>query len=914
MSRRTWMVWGVLASACAEPSPAPEGRVTTPIIGSVFFDGASVGEAIALYDFAEGVRGARLASGFTEDDGAFVLDAEIANGTLLVEADALSAIVDDVTLGAPRSQVRVTAATHLARIYAGTRVGQGDDPDEALQAARAAVHDWLGGVAHDRVAPIDVRAVAGVPASDGVIAGLVAAALVELGEGLRQQAGLDLGPEVTSGALLRQLSIDLSDGLFDGLDASGVQVRFAGIALDDQTLRAGLAAALIRFAEGPDNLSGVRGAEVGALAQAITTNDGPLFPAGTAMPVDAEPPRFVRAELRDRRGRLVVAGTDVAGVLERQVEAADDAGDVVEVLVEAGASRQRTPGGSGRFEVDTETLQDGARRVVITGVDRAGRRTARVFDFVVDNTAPRLSAEVPDSVPTATVAIFGEVEEASRVDVVIYVDGAPAARLQDAGATFEAIAPLPCGRVASLSVWAEDAAGNRSEASEHNVLCTATGPQITLQATRFVQEGDWAVDLEPSGALRYTAPAGGGRELVIDETAPQPFRFEKFLNRFDLASDNLPVFDLTFSPDVIAATYRYVVNGLERGAPRAIEIDADGRAAIPVAYATLGPELIARPGALHAVEVHARDAAGVTRPRTFTFEVDIRSPPVWYTDCNPSGRIGWANLGELFTENSTASAFEGQLAYHLELPSDTALDVASTPSVIARLTAPTLGSRVTALSEQTFVGSWSAPQTTAIWSMPCGIDVLNNRGYEVAEAWVTPPAPVCAIGPGLVFPDERVFWNADVRGPLSDTSAHPSVLEVQRNTGVRSVAARDERLVGDEAATLIVRLDAPRLSIGGAVYDWRTTYPPAPAGWVASVSTEGRYRWPGPEHHVGRELAYASSGPGVSARYRERPFETRASISEIEIFGPPVGVDVTPALGWSFLAVPLRRDDSCAAM
>ncbi|MEQ8981388.1 MAG: hypothetical protein RL846_25815, partial [Deltaproteobacteria bacterium] len=99
MSRRTWMVWGVLASACAEPSPAPEGRVTTPIIGSVFFDGASVGEAIALYDFAEGVRGARLASGVTEDDGAFVLDAEIANGTLLVEAGALSAIVDDVRLG-----------------------------------------------------------------------------------------------------------------------------------------------------------------------------------------------------------------------------------------------------------------------------------------------------------------------------------------------------------------------------------------------------------------------------------------------------------------------------------------------------------------------------------------------------------------------------------------------------------------------------------------------------------------------------------------------------------------------------------------------------------------------------------------------------------------------------------------------
>ncbi|MEQ8277621.1 MAG: hypothetical protein RMA76_00025, partial [Deltaproteobacteria bacterium] len=913
MSRRTWMVWGVLASACAEPSPAPEGRVTTPIVGSVFFDGAAVGEAIVLYDFVEGVRGARLASGFTEDDGAFVLDAAIANGTLLIEAGALSAIVDDVVLGAPRSQVRVTAATHLTRIYAGTRVGQGDDPAEALQAARAAVHGWLGDMAHDRVAPIDVGAVAGVPASDGVIAGLVAAALVELGEGLRRQAGLDLGPEVSSGALLRQLSIDLSDGLFDGLDASGVQVRFAGIALGDQTLRASLAAALIRFAEGPDNLSEVRGAEVGALAQAIRTHDGPLFPPGTAMPADSTPPVFVRATLRDRMGQLVTDNHAAAGVLEVSARAADDSGAVAEIVFEANATRVRTLGDRAEFQLDTAAFPDGPFQVTLTAVDRAGRSTTKTFRFVVDNTPPVLMAEVPSTVSTATVAILGALQEAGRAEVVVEVDGEVMSRLQDAGATFEAIAPLPCGRVASLSVWAEDEAGNRSEVSEHNVLCTATGPQITLQATRFVQEGDWAVDLEPSGALRYTAPAGGGRELVIDETAPQLFRFEKFLNRLDLASDNLPIFDLTFSPDVVGATYRYVVNGLERGAPRAIEIDADGRAAIPVAYATLGPELIARPGALHAVEVHARDAAGVTRTRTFTFEVDIRSPPVWYTDCNPSGRIGWANLGELFTENSTASAFEGQLAYHLELPSDTALDAASTPSVIARLTAPTLGSRVTALSEQTFVGPWSAPQTTAIWSMPCGIDVLNNRGYEVAEAWVTPLAPVCAIGPGLVFPDERVFWSADVRGPLSDPSAHPSVLEVQRNTGVRSVAARDERLVGDEAATLIVRLDAPRLSIAGAVYDWRTTYPPAPAGWVASVSTEGRYRWPGPEHHVGRELAYASSGPGVSARYRERPFETRASISEIEIFGPPVGVDVTPALGWSFLAVPLRRDDSCAA-
>lgn len=471
--------------------------------------------------------GAPVAEGLTAKDGWFEVELPESTplGLMLVRAAGKDAhyrrhgageghlgLDDEITAvvryggGDELQGLSVNGLTTMARSLAGAYVTRkGQAPDAAVETAnrRLGDHLWRPGESDPR------RVGAVMPGEPGFDASYPPGALGLLHIGLAGLAARwadESGVPVTPADAVGLLSMDLADGLFDGLAPSAggfvAPIEIAETApLDADSTRSRLAGEIHEVA-GDDEALVAALLAPGGLLGLLALDDGPLYPPGAEPEgFDPEAPTLVWLIEPPNEGALITGG------FTAQVQAVDASG-IASLAVTSPASVQKSDLGDGiaSIEVDTEPLPDGKLVLEVVAKDPSGNEATLTRTLHLDRTPPEVSVgSVGNTVEISgerwttfgAVVLTGEAidpaptgsKAAMAKSVRVEAGGPPVEVDVDKKGKWSCTVPLVAGKN-TLVVTAADALGNSSEGSPVSLVVLQDGvaPTITIEspATPFV--------------------------------------------------------------------------------------------------------------------------------------------------------------------------------------------------------------------------------------------------------------------------------------------------------------------------------------------------------------------------------------------------------------------------------------------
>ncbi|MFY0670117.1 MAG: Ig-like domain repeat protein, partial [Alteromonas stellipolaris] len=181
----------------------------------------------------------------------------------------------------------------------------------------------------------------------------------------------------------------------------------------------------------------------------------------------------------------------------------------------------------GNFTVDVPApLAEGAYSVEATASDEAGNSTSTVDNSgVIDTTAPSLSLDALDSESDTTPTISGNTDLPAGATVTITVtDNAGVSQTFDAtvqgDGSFSADVPSPMAEGGyTVTVVAQDPAGNETTATETNGSVDTTAPTINLDAQGTGNDTTPTItgstDLSPGSSVTITVTDSAGAEQTF---------------------------------------------------------------------------------------------------------------------------------------------------------------------------------------------------------------------------------------------------------------------------------------------------------------------------------------------------------------------------------------------------------------
>jgi hypothetical protein len=908
----------LLGWACDETDESgPTEVVQTPLSGIVFLSRTAAGSGIEIRDYLEGREGDVIAEGIADDEGRWMVDLGALSGDFLVRAMTvegvhLAAVAERVGVGEGEAIV-VSPVTHLAAAYVRYLVSIGYALEEAHLKARRLFHVHFGRLDHHRIEPHAAIGDSGQPVmtlTPSVTSGILLASLELLLEELA--AG-------STGTVLEALVEDVeSDGVFDG-HCNGEPLSFG---LDGQALRRTYADAIRRFLASERNATVFVAADLAEVINEIERSQSELFPSGVVDGDQVGPTVKAFAivgegdtELdpaRGVRGQLTVRASfdDPAGVSEARIETADG-----RVLEDEAADAKTV-----ETRIDTSTLADGMSSFALVAIDGAGNVARSNLVLLIDNTRPTLSVDPPAIRSSGQVTITGTVSDAtSGMDVVeVGIFGQPPIVISDLSNGISVVVPILCNVVEDIDVVARDRAGNEQPISVTG-YCDDQPPQIQVVASTFVQEGGLMLELDPNGSVVYST--GSAASMTLDDQSAWPVRIEKYFNRLDEQSPNLPRIrffasdraqNSAASADVEVA-YRYLVNGVERRPFSPLARPSAGEPYdIPISYQTLGTDLAtAGRDALHRIEVVATDAAGNRANAAFDFFVELLSPPVWMTGCDVATEVrnhtlSAANFHTMYGSGAETDVAEGSLRYVLDLAPGS---LANGNEVSVEPMGIDVRTRIVELGEDKFqeptsrnfvvafeqLGQYCPFNTQGVYLNQAGV---NERTRLFDQTWA------CVQG---LYPNDRTFSSGVV---VNDDAPHAvATFVLSQSGGALSPAGGAYAIAPDAAFILRVAMREPVVRLQGTAYDWSQN-PSAPAGYVATIANaNARYRMPVAfgRHHVGVDRWNVPNGGWP----QERSFQTRSYVGRIEVV-----TTVDPAARHASLPaleIVVRKDPSCSA-
>ena len=331
--------------------------------------------------------------------------------------------------------------------------------------------------------------------------------------GLAQMAlelGNEAGSPLTTLDVLGGLRRDISDGLFDGVDADGANIQVLGAyTIDVETTRWTLAKYTQRWLETADNASGLGYDELAGddgFHTYVSTDEGPLYPPGPVKRFDERPPvlTFEPPTPEDDGSygaqpfTLSVSAVD-ASVLADLTLVKPTGAAVSELVV----SLEK---GTLTATIDPKLLPDGDLLVLVTATDASDNTAEAIRTLLIDTTAPVLTVELLGAFSDAATAVNGTASDATSgvASVTVQTNDEVVEAVLGEGSSFLAEPDWPEGSTTVL-VTATDAAGN---ATTHESTATfdPNVPTITVTSPPkgFVGPGPFDMTLEVDSATPVT--------------------------------------------------------------------------------------------------------------------------------------------------------------------------------------------------------------------------------------------------------------------------------------------------------------------------------------------------------------------------------------------------------------------------
>lgn len=292
--------------------------------------------------------------------------------TPLALTDHLSVLVPNLVLGEARGNVIVSPWSTLMCARAKADLAN----STALSTAWAGARHLF--VAHfddsDMLAALPVSPASALTSLDAsAIQGLSTTALALVAADLGAKAHVTF----TTLDLVRELELDLSDGVFDGQPAGAVP-------LDAEATRTRLGLALSKFAVSEVNRSGLALDALVPLISAISTDSSPMYPVLPGA-IAGDPALFISSP---QQGALLGRAVNFTGA----AKSASTLTQLVATLDGApfSAALQRISASEMAWSV-TLDLADGAHVLTLTATNGDGATTTQEVDFSVDGTPPALS-------------------------------------------------------------------------------------------------------------------------------------------------------------------------------------------------------------------------------------------------------------------------------------------------------------------------------------------------------------------------------------------------------------------------------------------------------------------------------------------------------------------------------------------
>ena len=391
------------------------------LLSGVVFKGPVAQATVSAYALDDaGQKGELLASGLTDETGAYSLRIDRFEGALLLEAlqgayleeavgtpvtfgqaDRLAAVVPAYS---SRFQGTVTLSpltTWAAELFGWYVRQQHWDVGSAASRANQAISDHFGGLDVLGTLPADLTAEQPVCESltERVRYGLYLAGLSQLAKRVSLDSGLTPGALVNAISLTGAIASDLQDGVFDGLGSSG-RIAQGTYDLSSYTLRADLARAVLAWLSSDRNRCPLGASDFLERADELAMDVTDLFPPDEPpLPVDVGAPVISFESHIDNQP--VSGDFDVVAIATDNDELA-----VFELVNPAGLGafcevvdphvRRLT------FHLDTTVQAQGRFPMLYRAVDRSGNATEAWLNLVVDNTPPDVTFESAGRVLPAT--------------------------------------------------------------------------------------------------------------------------------------------------------------------------------------------------------------------------------------------------------------------------------------------------------------------------------------------------------------------------------------------------------------------------------------------------------------------------------------------------------------------------------
>jgi hypothetical protein len=317
--------------------------------------------------------------------------------------------------------------------------------------------------------------------------------------------------------------------------------------------------------------------------------------------------------------------------------------------------------------IDTTLMLDGHHTITVSATDLANNLTESDLDLWVDNTRPTVEFVAPELTNKTTVDLVVTARDNTAVvAVTVSVGNEQLPVIVPSSEQFTLPVSIVCNASTVVSITATDSAGNEpTEPAMHTIHCDNIPPKLVRQKSSYVPENKVTATYGANGVITYTTPSGQDQDLAAFPWTPIS-KLVKYFNRLDEGSDNLPSIALTavdegpsgapYTPsEELVVEYRYFSGTTLRRdwSPAYVVATAPLlQIVIPISYQALSDNLadsLTSPNMTHRVEVRVLDSAGNIGPGPtppsgsddglFEFELALRAPPIWYSDCQLESQI-----------------------------------------------------------------------------------------------------------------------------------------------------------------------------------------------------------------------------------------------------------------------------------
>lgn len=350
----------------------------------------------------------------TDDTGAFTLDCPSTDGNILIKIKGDSG--GNTKEPVSNSALSISQDDELATIICGAELGQNLGPVQinpwtSLITARTLGEIKRLGGNYQNIFEKNKRLFSGhvnaqtpwetIPANllnndkltltDSTLHAVLTLGLSQYASTLSQRAGLPEQTVVNTLSLLRLLTQDISDGVFDGKENGNRLTVFGKIALDSETTRLSLAKAIEELLLLPINKSGLAARDFNNALTVIKTDTSELYPPD---PIINKPPTGQlgvgpHIDLRSPLANQTIASKDtLAGIIEDY-----DGIQSVAIWIDGvplAANFQQESDSLWRLNTAFSKLLIGPHTLKIEAIDVFGNKTSQQIDFKADMISPTI--------------------------------------------------------------------------------------------------------------------------------------------------------------------------------------------------------------------------------------------------------------------------------------------------------------------------------------------------------------------------------------------------------------------------------------------------------------------------------------------------------------------------------------------